>query len=147
MTSPTSAKRRTNFGVKSWNMPSMSWFTSTWPSQPAPAPMPMVGMVSSADTRAASSAGMASRTTAKAPASSTAWASSKSLRAESAVLPCTLKPPSALMPWGVSPMWAHTGIWQSTMARMRSATSTPPSSFTALARASFMRRPAFTTAS
>ena len=36
--------RFTNFGVKSRNKPSMSWVTSTWPSQSGPAPMPMVGI-------------------------------------------------------------------------------------------------------
>src|SRR5439155_5981643 len=39
-----SAKRFTNLGTFSPERPSMSWITSTWPSVPGPAPMPMVGM-------------------------------------------------------------------------------------------------------
>ena len=45
----------------------MSWVTRTWPSQPAPAPIPMVGIFSAAVIRAAISPGMHSSTTANAP--------------------------------------------------------------------------------
>ena len=52
--------------------PAMSCQTSTWASQSGPAPIPTVGMVSSAVTCLAKSPGTISSTTLKAPASSTA---------------------------------------------------------------------------
>src|SRR5260221_739989 len=68
MTSPRLAYRRTNFGRKSPDKPSRSWNTSTWPSQWGPAPIPIVGIESSAVILAASESGTHSRTTGKHPA-------------------------------------------------------------------------------
>ena len=45
-----------------------------WPEHSGPEPMPIVGIVRTSDTRAARSAGMTSRTTAQAPAASSASA-------------------------------------------------------------------------
>ncbi len=95
----------------------------------------------------AKGAGTASSTTAKAPASSTALASAKILLADSRSFPWTRKPPRAEAVCGVSPIWPITGIPARTMASMVPANSTPPSSFTASARPSFMRRTALWTAS
>src|SRR5579864_3644706 len=47
MISPTSAKRRANFGLWPKLIPTRSWITRTWPSQSGPAPIPIVGMRSS----------------------------------------------------------------------------------------------------
>ena len=107
---PISAKRFTNFGVKSLNMPSISAYTSTCPSQPFPAPIPMVGISNFSVTSVASFSGTHSSTTANAPASCTASASSISFCAAASVFPCTLNPPNALIDCGVSPICAHTGI-------------------------------------
>src|SRR4051812_27835381 len=71
----------TNFGTRPPLRPAMSGQTSTWASQSAPAPMPMVGMDSSLVTCPAISAGTISRTTANAPASWTACASASSCSA------------------------------------------------------------------
>ena len=49
-------------------MPSISWSTSTWPSTPLPAPMPITGILTSLATRVASFAGIFSKTMAKQPA-------------------------------------------------------------------------------
>ena len=65
----------------------MSCSTSTWPSQPGPAPMPIVGMVSPAVTRARAAAGTSSSTIAQAPAASSAPASSSSRSAAAGVPP------------------------------------------------------------
>ena len=51
-----------------------------------------------------------------------------------------------LTDWGVKPMWAMTGMPASTMRRMLSATTRPPSSFTAWTPASFMNRTAVASA-
>jgi hypothetical protein len=67
----------TNLAILPVRMPNASCQTSTWPSQWAPAPMPIVGMVSASVTWPATSPGTISITTAKAPASSTARASSR----------------------------------------------------------------------
>ena len=56
----------------------ISWVTSTCPSQPAPAPMPIVGILTAARISSAKSSGTHSTTTAKAPAFSMARASSMS---------------------------------------------------------------------
>ena len=53
----------------------MSWLTRIWPSQPGPAPMPMVGTLTERVTSSARDAGTFSRTKAKTPACSRARAS------------------------------------------------------------------------
>ena len=53
--------------------------------------------------------------------------------------PCTLYPPIVLTDWGVRPMWAMTGMPASTRVRI-CGPGAPPSSFTACAPASFMKR-------
>ena len=73
---PSSSPRRsayllTNLGTRPPLSPAMSGQTSTWASQSTPAPIPIVGMVSSSVTCAATAAGTISRTTANAPASCT----------------------------------------------------------------------------
>src|SRR4029450_2048716 len=55
-----------NLGARA-ESPSRSCSTSTWPSQKAPAPMPIVGMPSSAVISAARPSGMPSRTNGRAP--------------------------------------------------------------------------------
>ena len=119
----------------------------TWPLQPAPAPIPMVGMWSRSVTAVASCSGISSRTMLKAPASWTARASAMSVRAPSRVLPWTRTLPTVLIDWGVSPMWPMTGIPARTSASMTRAVRTPPSTLTAWAPASRMKIPAFSIAS
>ena len=96
---------------------------------------------------AASLGGTHSSTTENAPASCTVKASSSSRFAASSPLPCTLKPPNTLTLCGVMPICACTGMPESVMARICSATAAPPSSLTACPRASFISRPALRTAS
>ena len=122
----------------------MTW---TWPLQPAPAPMPIVGIASRSVIAAASCSGTSSRTIAKAPASWTARASARSVRAASRVLPWTRTLPTVLIDWGVSPMWPMTGMPARTSASMIRAVRTPPSTLTAWAPASRMKTPAFSSAS
>ena len=57
MDSPSSAYFFTNGGTAPARGPSMSYSTSTCPSQCGPAPMPMVGMLSAAVTSRAASGG------------------------------------------------------------------------------------------
>src|SRR5881409_3989551 len=75
--------------------------------------MPMVGILSSAVISAARSSGMHSRTTANAPASCTARASSitrsRSPAARPCRRPCTRWPPMRCTDWGVRPTWPMTG--------------------------------------
>ena len=59
-------------------MPSTSWYTSTWPSQPGPAPMPTVGTSTASVTIRATSSGTPSSTMAKQPAAARALASATS---------------------------------------------------------------------
>ena len=66
----------TNFGMRPRVNPAQSLHTRSWPSQCGPAPTEIVGIDSSAVTLPAISDGTISSTTANAPASSTAWASS-----------------------------------------------------------------------
>ena len=66
----------------------MSCQTSTWASVSGPAPMPTVGIGSSAVIRLATSPGTISSTTANAPASATACASA-STSSPSSPRPCT----------------------------------------------------------
>lgn len=73
----------TKRGIRPERSPKASCHTSTWPSQPLPAPMPMVVMVSSSLIRSATSPGTISMTTANAPASATARASATILSAAS----------------------------------------------------------------
>ena len=75
---PMLAYCSTNFGMRPRVNPAQSLHTSSWPSQCGPAPTEIVGIVSSAVTLPAISDGTISSTTANAPASSTAWASSSS---------------------------------------------------------------------
>ena len=79
---------------------------------------------------------------AKAPACSSALASSTIFLAERAPLPCTLKPPSALDALRRQPQVAMAGMPAVTMPAMRSAMSAPPSSLMASQPASAMKRPA-----
>ena len=123
----------------------MSVHTSTWPSQRAPAPMPIVGIASSSVIRAATGSGTISRTIATAPASASAAASATSASAASSPRPCTRKPPSLLTDWGVKPRWPTTGMPASPSARTVRARGRPPSSLTALAPA-FIRRTALASA-
>jgi hypothetical protein len=76
----------------------------TWPLQPGPAPIPMVGTCSRSVIAAASCSGMSSRTMLNAPASWTARASAMSDRAWSRLLPWTRTLPIVLIDWGVRPM-------------------------------------------
>ena len=64
--------------------------TSTWPSQSTPAPIPIVGIESSAAIRAATAAGTASSTREKQPAASSERASVRRPSAFSADRPCAL---------------------------------------------------------
>ena len=68
----------TNFGIRPRVNPAQSLHTSSCPSQCGPAPTEIVGIESSSVTFPAISDGTISSTTANAPASSTAWASSSS---------------------------------------------------------------------
>ena len=113
----------------------MSCQTSTWASQPGPAPIPIVGMVRLAVTRAASSAGTASSTTENAPAACIALASC-SRRSPSSPRPWTRYPPKALTDCGVRPRWAMTGMPAATRSSTCRSTRWPPSSLTAWAPAS-----------
>lgn len=83
----------------------------------------------------------------KAPAASSACASSTSWRAAAAVFPCVLNPPSLVEVCGVSPMCPTTGIPASLIARTRESIGPAPSSLTTSARASLMKRIALRTAS
>src|SRR5471032_3347037 len=74
-------------GFAAGKTPSRSCITSTWPEQSGPAPMPMVGIVSSSVTSLPSFAGIASSTTIDAPAACKASASAFSWSALSMVLP------------------------------------------------------------
>ena len=67
----------------------MSWNTWTCPSQPLPAPMPMVGMASRFVISVARDAGTHSSTSEKTPASSSALASSIMRTADLSDLPWT----------------------------------------------------------
>src|SRR5262249_50666085 len=89
--------------------------------QPAPAPMPMVGMPTAAVTFRASSTGTHSTTSANAPASSIARASSSS-RASSR---CTLNPPKRRTDCGVSPTCPITGMSAPTPAPPAAAPPPP----------------------
>ncbi len=122
----------------------MTW---TWPLHPAPAPIPIVGIRSRSVIAAASCSGTSSRTIAKAPASWTAWASARSARAWSRLLPWTRTLPIALIACGVSPMWPITGIPARTSVSMIRAVRTPPSTLTAWAPASRRNAPACSSAS
>ena len=93
-------------------------------------------------TRAASSAGTHSTTMAKAPAASTARASSR-MRSASR---CTLKPPSRRTDCGVRPMCPITGMSADATAATAAALRTPPSNLTAWAPPSLTSRPALATA-
>ncbi len=108
--------------------------------------MPIVGTDSRCVTSAATGAGTASRTTEKAPTSSSASASSTSCLAASAVFPCVLNPPSIVADCGVSPTWPMTGIPAWTIDLTRESMGPAPSSFTASAPASLTKRIAFSTA-
>ena len=102
----------TNLGIL-WpgsKFPVMSAWTKTCPEQPLPAPMLIVGTRNLCVIIEATSAGIASRTTMKAPAFCIAMASCRSRTALSADLPCTLNPPRRCRRWGVSPTWPTTGI-------------------------------------
>ena len=100
---------------------------------------------------AARSSGMPSNTIAKAPAASTASASSINRSRWPAPWPClrpwTLWPPMRCTDCGVRPMWPITGMSTEAMRAMVSATGSPPSSLTASAPPSLIRRPALVTAS
>jgi hypothetical protein len=91
----------------------------------------MVGIATVRVILAARGSASASSTTAKAPASATAWASSSMEAHWSWERPWVLNPPSALIAWGVSPMWAITGIPRSVRNRMVSPMRRPPSSLMA----------------
>ena len=67
----------------------MSYSTRTCPSHPAPAPIPMVGMVRLSEIRRASPAGTSSSTKPKAPASSSTRASFSIAAAAEGSRPCT----------------------------------------------------------
>ena len=84
--------------------------------------------------RAATGAGTASSTSAKAPAASAAWASCRSWSAAWAVLPCARRPPCEVAVCGVRPRCATTGIPAPASARMRASMGPAPSSLTASAR-------------
>ena len=119
----------------------------TCPLQPAPAPIPIVGMWSRSVIAAASCSGTSSRTIEKAPASWTANASAMSARAWSRVLPWTRTLPTPLIDCGVSPMWPITGIPARTRASITRAVRTPPSTLTAWTPASRRKIPALSSAS
>ena len=108
-------------------------------------PMPMGGIVSTSVTRAASGAGTISITTAKHPAFSSAMASSTSRSAESP-RPCTRYPPRTCSLCGVKPMWPITGMPARTRSSISGTMSLPPSSLTACAMPSFMKRVAVASA-
>ena len=111
-----------------------------------PAPTLIVGMRSSSVTRRAASAGTISSTTANAPASSTACASASS---------CSTPLAAALDDVAAEPVLAlrgeadvgHDRDARDTIRRICSALRTPPSSFTAWAPVSFMKRKAVCSAS
>ena len=90
---------------------------------------------------------MPSSTTANAPASCTARASSSTRCAPSSERPCTRWPPIRWIACGVSPTWPITGISAVTMRSIVAAIATPPSSFTAWAPPSFTQRTALRSAS
>ena len=124
----------------------MSCQTSTWPSVPAPAPIPIVGTESRPVTSSATGAGTASSTIAKQPAASSSLASWTSCRASSLRRPCALKPPRTVEVCGVSPTWPMTPIPASTIARARCTDVPPRSSLTTSAPPSLTRRIALCTA-
>ena len=118
----------------------MSWITNTCPSQPLPAPIPMVGAEISEVTRAASAAGIFSSTMPKHPASLSRWASRTSFAASASSLARTLYVPNLWIDCGVSPRCPMTGIPAERMRLTDSRISSPPSIFTASASVSFMMR-------
>mmetsp|Transcript_22923 Transcript_22923/g.55491 ORF Transcript_22923/g.55491 Transcript_22923/m.55491 type:complete len:224 (-) Transcript_22923:386-1057(-) len=145
---PSSAYFFTKEGTGAPEAPSMSSHTSTWPEVPLPAPMPMVGVRSWLVTNSATSAGTHSNTIAKHPASSSAWASRSSWRADSARTPCWRYPPRDTWVWGVRPTWPITPMPASTRARaVSTAFLLPPSSFTTSAFPSLSNRVALCSAS
>ena len=77
--SPIRAYCLTNLGIRPRVKPAQSLHTSSCPSQCGPAPTEMVGIESCSVTSPATADGTISSTTAKAPASSTAWASAEQL--------------------------------------------------------------------
>jgi hypothetical protein len=79
MESRPARKSLLNFGRLPGVMPSMSWITSTWPSQCGPAPMPMTGWIQLGRDAAAKRRGTPSSTSRSAPAASTASASANTL--------------------------------------------------------------------
>ena len=91
----------------------------------------MVGTGTASVTVVATASGTHSSTIEKQPASARATASSRSARAASNSLACTLKPPSMWTDCGVSPRCPMTGISASSMAATMSSRLRPPSSLTA----------------
>jgi hypothetical protein len=71
-------------------MPSRSWKTSTWPSVAGPAPMPMTTASMRGMSSSATADGIASKTTAKQPASCSATASRTIRSAATALRPWAL---------------------------------------------------------
>ena len=126
----------TNFGrnLPSGKLPNISICTRTCPEHPFPAPIPIVGMRRFFVMISAIGVGTASNTIAKQPASWTARASSRSLAADSAVLPCTLNPPRLCCRCGVRPIWPSTEIPTELIRLIVGAISMPPSSLTACRR-------------
>ena len=116
--------------------PRRSVITWTWPLQPGPAPIPIVGIRRRSVIAVASCSGTSSRTIEKAPASWTASASWRSARACSRLLPRTRTLPAAFAACGVQPMWPIVGMPALTSASIVRAERTPPSTLTAWAPAS-----------
>ena len=148
-----SAKRSayclTNFGVNRSNMPSRSCSTSTWPSHPPPAPMPMVGMRSFLRNARGDPvghhlqhdhgrAGLFQRLRRRRAAAARRRRSCPARGSRPACRPTA----------GVRPMWPITVMPALRDRAHRSAPSSrPPSSLTASMPASFRKRPALRTAS
>ena len=118
--------------------PSRSELTSTCPSQSGPAPIPTVGTSSDAVMRAASSEGIASSTTANAPASCSASASLKmsSASCRRARAACTALLIHRLRQYTEMPHHRDAHIDE---PRTTSITDCPPSTLTAAAPASFSK--------
>ena len=120
----------------------MSSSTSTWPSQAALAPMPMVGMAMVSVILRASGSATASITTEKAPASEIARASFSIGSQLPSSRPWARNEPSVLIDCGVRPIWPITGMPRSTRNATVSAIRSPPSSLTAPQWVSFRIRTA-----
>ena len=122
----------------------MTWI---WPEQPAPAPMPIVGIAQPLGDRR----GQLARDELEHDRERAGLLDRERVgeQLSSLLAGLALDPdlPIALIACGVSPMWPITGIPALTIASMMRALRTPPSTLTACVPPSRRKRPALWTAS